>query len=795
MHAKHRNPGNGVRSNLLGMEGSTRVHGMHNTEYRNINRGFGRGSANKPFPPPQPPRKTDIFMEAGRLAAEYLVSQGLLPPTALPEKWQNGSLNNQIGDFQEIRTQDRENLQLTSEGRTSALARLGNVNPDAGFGRRRFPDEFNAAGSRNHGRGRRKIGSFRCYSSDWGRENGNAGSLSDKSRSLSDMEGEDDFGSANNEEQQRVGMDVSGGVSEVISNELPSKSDNAGDSESELENFEFPNDIGSKASSSSTKTEVPPETDAEVSKGSDESKVLNVENAEVKVGINEDETDQEGKAADDFSLQCPFVGGDEMSNSGSDLLRLCSFAKVPTRARSSLPYKGSEIDPVPPTNEENKCDIAQQEEPKVSIEEDSFQGPSSDTLTNQTHDSKYFEIDMSRDQSVQTKEDVGDLDDALAADKRESTREQSFSCGSFTYEKDSAQDPPGFGSCSSPVKERGEKRAIQNDVEMGGTKKTREWSSCMVVDADEYFNNQNFGAMTSNSYGDSLSHDEEVVKTIDQERLVDVPLFPKGEADPGMELKEEKQPFPNSFKICDLNLMEATDMTESYDTDPVLGLPSTLEAKKEVPVDVDLSIKNNSNRSSDYSTHSIVGKEVIIVDLEDDSTNENKAFDTSDRKIEGAYSGLGSFPNTGSTGDVPDVHDGYGLMISELLGTDITNCSSVPTDITGLHNEMGLHNEAGMLCDDDPIYLSLGEIPISLGTIPPLHGGVAYSQLYLLIYNQDSGIRKSRNLRPNGTESYSKVMLHAVNRRISSKGVFYVVFCILDPHLRFVCGVTCMVDA
>ncbi|KAK9121801.1 hypothetical protein Syun_019418 [Stephania yunnanensis] len=65
------------------------------------------------------------------------------------------------------------------------------------------------------------------------------------------------------------------------------------------------------------------------------------------------------------------------------------------------------------------------------------------------------------------------------------------------------------------------------------------------------------------------------------------------------------------------------------------------------------------------------------------------------------------------TSDLPDAQDGYGLMISESLGTDISNCLIVPAEIAGLHTDISLHNETGILGDDDPIYLSLGEIPIS----------------------------------------------------------------------------------
>ncbi|KAF6163799.1 hypothetical protein GIB67_016139 [Kingdonia uniflora] len=44
-------------------------------------------------------------------------------------------------------------------------------------------------------------------------------------------------------------------------------------------------------------------------------------------------------------------------------------------------------------------------------------------------------------------------------------------------------------------------------------------------------------------------------------------------------------------------------------------------------------------------------------------------------------------------------------------------CSSVQGDITDLHTEMDLHNGMGLLGDDDPIYLSRGEVPISMPDI------------------------------------------------------------------------------
>lgn len=62
------------------------------------------------------------------------------------------------------------------------------------------------------------------------------------------------------------------------------------------------------------------------------------------------------------------------------------------------------------------------------------------------------------------------------------------------------------------------------------------------------------------------------------------------------------------------------------------------------------------------------------------------------------FPGLEGFSNHAQNpADINDVQDGYGLMISELLGTDFTNCSSVPGDINSVHNEMGLDNETVLM--------------------------------------------------------------------------------------------------
>lgn len=715
MHARHRSPGNGYRLSSMGMglaasrispEGSIRGHGFHNSEYRNFNRGFGRGQS-KPYQQPHLSRKGDIFMEAGRLATEYLISTGLLPPSALPVKWQNGSLKKQVGDFQ-----DGENLQLPAEGRTSALARLGNAVSDSGSGRRRFSDEYNPTGSRNHTRGRRRMGSFRSYGSDW---NGRSGSW-DKARASPDTEGDEDS-TCGYPEEQLVGKDVGSGVQKSRPSELPPISDDVGDdSEAEPENTR--DDMSSKAGSSRVGRDIPLETDGELNKRPDDSRVLDVAPGEMKDGTSNDSDDETEKqtASEDLTIQDSAVDDDIAGKSGTDLLRLCNFAKVPTKTRSSLMYKALKIDLTPTTEKGNTCDIGPLRGSSYSSEDNPVEESLGGALSDQTQKSQCLNLDVSRALTVESLEDAEELDSKHVVEQGKCVRSQSFPERAFMYEQEASQGPPGFGRCSSMVKERGEKRAGQQSDTMEGIKKLKEWLPSLVSRSEECFTLSNLSKMQTSSQ-ERASPVDEVVSAANEKNSMDISLFPKSGGEQCIEFAEEKRLLPSSFKICDLNLMGTSDMNENHDTDPILLFPSILETKKEAaPVDIDLSISNCCNLSDECGGRPADGKEVEVIDLENDSGPEDNALPNSERKTESVFMELETFPNHAqNTSDVPDAQDGYGLMISELLGNDISNCSSVPTDINSLDHEMNLHNGEGMLGgDDDSIYMSLGEIPISL---------------------------------------------------------------------------------
>ncbi|KAF5190715.1 hypothetical protein FRX31_019700 [Thalictrum thalictroides] len=681
MHSRHRNTtaaaaAAGFRSNPVGM-GMGGLAASRISPDTSLPRNFGaynnrsftgrmppnNNNHNKPYlsphplPLPLPPRRADILMEAGRLATEYLVSQGVLPPIVLSEKWSNATLSkNAIMEFQ-----------LAADSRTSALARLGNGVPE--------PSSL-----RNQIRARRRIGS------DWGRDNRKNGFFPDKAPNTSAdiLETEEPLVSGQwNHDERR------GALNDGITNNIPSKTEIVMGSESEIRNFEYPDDATLKATTSTTGGELSLETDLKPSNASDEMKISNMETDEMKISNMETGEMNNSTTIDGLEKQCDLddpsilhqpMESDIIIKNGSDLLRRCSFAKVPTKTRSSLTIKGSKVETVPMTGElGNICDVPSPEEPKISREED----PSA-------------------------VEDAGVLGSALASEKGECATSLSLLDRPAVYEQEPGQGLSELPRCNSVVKDRGDKRALEIDDATEGSKKLREWPSS----TDEFFHLHTF--TTPSQSHKRTAPDVEVVEVDDQDRLFDVSFLPRGGSESGIESKEEKQLFPSSFKICDLNLMESSDMTETHDSAAVYGLPSTMEAKEGVQVDVGLSISNSCNRSADCNRSTADAKEVVIVEVEDDSTKEGEVFDISERKTEIQHSSLENFPShMNSAGDLPDTQEGYGLMISELLGNDISNCSSVPGDITGLHTDMGLHNGAEILDDDDPIYLSLGEIPIS----------------------------------------------------------------------------------
>ncbi|KAJ8765053.1 hypothetical protein K2173_010529 [Erythroxylum novogranatense] len=703
MHSRHRNTGNGYRSTSMGMawmasrtstDTSARsAHGFNTSDYRSFNnRSFGCGQTPaKSFQQP-PVCKGDILVEAGRLATEYLVSKGLLPPSVLSHKWQNGSFKKQVGDCQDFRQQDD-----IQEARTSVHARLGIISSPAGCSKRRYSDEFN---SRNHLKGRRRGDYYRSSSSEWGKEYGKSRSWSDRNRVSPDMDGEDD--SVGHFEEHEVGK-AAGDVMRKSDLSGASESEEPGNRELGLQKYNCSGEIGPKAISSGRCKD---DMKAEPSKRSDIFTKVNLENGEL---MSNDECSHENKEeiVPDLRVEHSDVENNPSSKNGFDLLALCKFDNLPTKTRSALACRALKADQVPNKDDGNASDFVDCKVPDVLVQNDSLDDSNADVLTNANDDSKSLHSEVVPIQSA------GIVDEPHATygvTQEKSVRSPSFPDRAFMHDYERESD---FGMSNS-FRERGEKRAAEDSHADEPTKKSRAWLPVLVTEDEEHLLISDLTENRSSSMKVGTSQGHPLTPALTQDSLVHSCQLPKANGESCTQFAQEKQFFPNLFKICDLNLMESSYGDDNHCNDQVPMYPSLEITKSDAAsVDIGLSI-SNSNISSKYSRCQANGMEIEVIDLENESPIENKTFNSTQRKIETAFAITDWFPgHSENAGDISGVQENYdGLMISEFL-TTFSNCTSVSEDITPLQNEMSLHNAEGNFGDDDSIYMSLREIPLS----------------------------------------------------------------------------------
>ncbi|KAH1248263.1 Uncharacterized protein GmHk_06G017989 [Glycine max] len=690
-----------VKVHLITMQARQRSpRGFYASEYRQQrDGGLGRGRRGG----------GDIFVEAGRLAAEYLVSQGLLPPNALPPppKWQQNHKSPAEGG-----------------GRQSALTRLGSVD-----GRRKLGgfDEFGQKG------GGRRRGSFnRSNGMDWGKEHRRNGSWSDRVRAGG---GEDDDYESGGftvrhqgeedqhqyqyqyQQQHQNSVDDASVKSNSNLNEFVPRSEDGGDlndkdRDKERVNAEVlevkPSGVGKDAS----------DVDMEVGVGNDLESV--------RVGLKEV---KDGGSSDDDSERLRNVSAQlsdqENSSSGgvvANLVSLCKSVKVPTRRRSSVTRKNlkAENNPDGSGTAQDVGDLQVAEE--VVPENESVKGSSSgDLLGEKSYDIVHVDADVAEVEPVHAAEDVKELDAVCKAGEVQYVTCQSGQDSGFMQDnnQESGATLPEYGGCSSLAEERGEKRVAEDDDDVReDNKKLREWVPSLVpkTGGGGYFLHSNPIEVKESSVEDEISHIDKVTMASDQGSLMSSgSQFTEGGDRPFLQCSEEKPSLLSSFRTCDLNLIEASEVHENHVDHPVLIYPPAVsETKKAVPIDIDLTM-SHASVSGKFNTHATNGKEIEVIDLEnDDSIQEEKSIDNMDRKTETMFPGLEGFSSHAqNAADMHDVQDGYGLMISELLGPDFPNCSSVPGDINSVHNEMGLQSGTGTLAEDDSIYMSLGELSMT----------------------------------------------------------------------------------
>ncbi|GAB2258450.1 hypothetical protein Droror1_Dr00014610 [Drosera rotundifolia] len=368
-------------------------------------------------------------------------------------------------------------------------------------------------------------------------------------------------------------------------------------------------------------------------------------------------------------LQCREAANTQ-GNNHLDLLKLCNPCNVPTKTRSSL------------LNKELKMDI-------FFTGSNAYGGAYRSSLGSDDHSAVPAKVvtDVARLASPPTSEPE------ICIDIQPSLEEIAI------HEQGSQKPTSQLASLSSMMGNNGGKRVFEDDSPMEGSKKAKGWSSVMAKQDRLNSVVRQSGSMEwkDSSLGDSL--------------------LKKCLADPSAEGAEEKQLLTGSFKICDLNLLGSSDVSEVHG-DSTLMYPSIPIQQEEVTVETDLSISNNSSSHNGYPK-SGAAKDIELIDLEDDSLPEGGTFKNSTTPMQAELKGSASFQDhaqiLSESAHTQDGQDGYGLMISELIGTDIQECSSVQLhpNLSPSHNDMNLHHGEGLLNDDDQIFMSLGEISLS----------------------------------------------------------------------------------
>ncbi|KAK4420604.1 hypothetical protein Salat_2010900 [Sesamum alatum] len=726
MQARHRiGPVNGCRSNAMGMrgvatasrippEGSMRGHQVFNSEWRNYDRdGYGRGGGHSRQlqAPPYPPRETDIFVEAGRLAAEYLVSKGKLPQNALSGRWHNDCLKNNVGNFQGFRA--HETVQVPVDGCESVHSHLGNSAPDAGPGGQRYSNEYNSMALRNSVRGR--TGSSKNYERELDRDSARSGSWAERSMASPGMEADRDTSVCLCDEQlvdkyDNVGIRASApgeithegigttnldsGLDKCNSVEDGGAKASSGDEkliqsyanggEYELDKCKSLEDGGAKASSNNENS-LKSDVDGETIKGSDDANKFDAEM--VKEGRNDN--DLESELDENMEVTASVEGDRLVSVDIADLLKHSQYQIVSTEG-SSLAIKDTKGEQDPVKEDETNTERELSEGAGICVVDVGNSISAGNASSNQNDESKSCESDVLH--ALAMEKELG-----FMYTTKPGQCSRSGSSPDISIEKEREPDVwlSGFGSSNSMFKERCEKRVLDDDIDCRErSKKLREWVPSMDAPSDGCLLPLSSSMEDQPTLHEQRTSQSSHVTLSPKLKSLDISLFPEEYAE-SQEFMQEKQLFPGSFKTFDLNLVGNCDVNQNHDADSVLIFPSSSETQKEAtPINVDLCMSNNCNLPKRHGNHETNDTDIKVNDLESDSAQEHQTSSNPERRTSLLilvyldytgeilyFSDLDGFPNNMyNANEVPDVQDGYGLMTSELLGNYSPDCSSVPTD-------------------------------------------------------------------------------------------------------------------
>ncbi|RLM74464.1 uncharacterized protein C2845_PM15G08450 [Panicum miliaceum] len=660
-------------------------------------------------PPPPPLNKYEVLLEAGRLAAEYLVAEGVLPPGSLLQR------GGAVGARGWGQLPPPPPLPAGQEALTYYNTRSGRRQVDDECGarnvrsRRNRGGEYSSGNSSNYnGRWKRKFGADNRYS-DSGRDRGRSRGYSDTQSY--DEDDEDGAPGFKRERRSSGGIDeVGSSVSRVAGEGPSSKVEAMG--ESELE------DTGPKASSNSNVRqkadaphEVEDENEANKMQGSvvSNSEVVeqtlncesndnndsygNVQEAETKhlpvpsgEKVSDERPEDSGilsekvendkilheKAEDDVTSDEVSITENNLPDDPRNLLKYCSFARVPTRPRSVLANRNAR-----PAQREFPVSgqvslVTTEEMSQTAMDEEA----NTNSMTSIQEDSK--------DEVV-----------------RQEHAEQSTTCN-HVAEPVTLNEKGTQGE----TEELEEQKNIPQHYGVEDNKEPNELSPSFASHQNSFSLQVEKGIQIYNL--DTPPQDEVLIDPPDKGKTVDSELLPHIKEEAAVTIEEEKLGQSSSFKIRDLNLAGCPEVADMR-ADPRLGQSSpagcSVEQQDTQQVDFGTTLGNNS---SSTDTFLLGNKAVRVIDIQDDPPIEAGACDTSKAKGEMVYSSMENMTNPSTDTDaLHGIQDGYGLAISDYLGADIPCYQSIQTD---LQAAMDLNGSEGLTVMDDPIYSSLSDI-------------------------------------------------------------------------------------
>ncbi|KAL5216493.1 hypothetical protein ABZP36_007894 [Zizania latifolia] len=665
-------------------------------------------------PQPLPPKdRHEVLMEAGRLAAEYLVAKGVLPPASLQRHGVGG------GGWVQLppplpAAQETPAFYDARNGRR--LFDDDNSNPNTRSRRNRGGEYNNNDSSSYNGRRKRKHGAYNRYS-DWGRDKGRSRVYLDSRSHEDDDEDEDGDGAPPGFRRERRGRgrfdDGRSSMSGVAGEGAASRMEATG--ESELE------DTGSKVSSNSNfRKDVDAlqevESEGEVNTIHDDSNPPNsevveqgtngestsnnassivVEEAETKHLLVPSDDKVSDEKPDDSSVLKEKTEVDkdltekseddktsdekvpDVENNSHDdcnnLLNYCSFANVPTRPRSTLAHRNA----APAYRE---VVVAEQID-LVSSEDETHMG-----------------ISVAEHGSSLTNAQEGNKDDIVCLEHTDTHTV----CNQMVEPVSFPEEETQIGTDDL----RGQNNIAQHCA-VNETKEHNKLSPTATFQQNSLKQQVEVGMQIYNV--DTPPLDEDFIASADKEKVVGALLLPSIRDEAVVTKEEENLGQSSSFKICDLNLVGSPEIAELRN-DPSLGQLSMagclMEPLNQQQADFGTTMGNNASDTNMHAQIPLDRKVDEVIDIEDDSPIEAGACDTSKANVIYA-SGENVMNPTVNTDVLPCIQDGYNFAISDYLGADIPCYQSMQTD---LHSGMSLNDSEGITVMDDTIYGSLSDI-------------------------------------------------------------------------------------